>query len=136
MTSLNVIENKISSIERYLNILKGYQKFSQKEIEGSVDIKGAVERYLYLAIQSTIELAESVIAYKGFRRPSTMSETFRILNEKGIISDELANNMVKMTGFRNVIAHDYEKMNYDIVYDVLCNKLDDIENLVSILTEI
>jgi len=32
----------------------------------------------------------------------------------------------KMVGFRNALAHGYEKMNYDILYDVLQNKLDDI----------
>jgi uncharacterized protein YutE (UPF0331/DUF86 family) len=130
MTNITVIENKISSIEKYLKILKGYQKYSQEEIEKNVDRKGAVERYLYLAIQSTIDLAESVIAYRNFRKPSTMSESFYILNEEGILTGELTEVMVKMTGFRNVVSHDYEKLNYEIVYDVLQNKLGDMKDFV------
>lgn len=130
MTNLFVIENKISSIRKYLKILKGYQKYSRKEIESNVNIRGMTERYLYLACQATIDLAEAVIAFKQFRKPTTMGENFDILNEEKIISNELTEKMVKLTGFRNVITHDYTKINYDIVYDVLHNRLKDIENFI------
>ncbi len=131
MTSLSVIENKISSVKKYLRILERYKRYSQDEIVNDIDKKGAVERYLYLAVQASIDLAESVIAYKNLRRPSTMSDSFYILQEDGIISIELTEKMVKMTGFRNIIAHDYEKLNYAIVYDVLQNRLIDIEDFLN-----
>ena len=127
MTNLTVIENKISSIQKYLGILKRYQQYSQQELVNDIDKKGALERYLYLVIQSTIDLAEAIISYKNLRKPSTMSESFHILREEAIITDEVTDQLVKMTGFRNVIAHDYEKLDYDIVYDVLKNRLSTVE---------
>ncbi len=136
MTSLSVIENKISSVKKYLRILERYKRYSQDEIVNDIDKKGAVERYLYLAVQASIDLAESVIAYKNLRRPSTMSDSFYILQEDGIISIELTEKMVKMTGFRNIIAHDYEKLNYAIVYDVLQNRLPDIEDFLNRISSI
>lgn len=136
MTSLSVIENKISSVKKYLRILERYKQYSQDEIVNDIDKKGAVERYLYLAVQASIDLAESVIAYKNLRRPSTMSDSFYILQEDGIISIELTEKMVKMTGFRNIIAHDYEKLNYAIVYDVLQNRLIDIEDFLNRISSI
>jgi len=39
-----------------------------------------------------------------------MSETFYILHEEKIISSALAEKMARMAGFRNIIAHDYEKL--------------------------
>lgn len=135
MTNLSVIENKISAVKKYLKILERYKKYSKREIEKNLDIKGAVERYLYLAIQSTIDLAEAVIAFKNFRKPATMGEAFYILNEEGIIESELTEKMVKMTGFRNIIAHDYEKINYDIVYNILHKESKDIENFLKKVSE-
>lgn len=35
MMNISLIESKISSIQRYLKILKGYQGFSQKELESA-----------------------------------------------------------------------------------------------------
>ena len=130
MTKINTIENKISSIQRYLKILRGYQKLTQKQILGNVDITGATERYLYLACQSTIDLAESFVSFKNFRKPSVMSESFYILEEENIIDKKLMGALVKMVGFRNILAHDYGKLNYDILYDVLTIGVKDIERFL------
>ena len=133
MTNISVIENKISSIRKYLKTVSGYKKYSLKEIEQDETIRGAVERYLYLTAQTVIDLAEAAISFRGYRKPATMAESFSILAEEEIISNELTEKMIKLTGFRNVLAHDYEKLNYEIVYDVLQNRLADIEEFLSIV---
>ncbi|MDA8156491.1 MAG: DUF86 domain-containing protein [Actinomycetota bacterium] len=135
MTSAAVVENKISAVKKYLNILKRYGKYSKKEITNNLDIRGAVERYLYLAAQSTIDLAEAIIALRKFRKPSTMSESFAILEEEDVISKKLLGRMVQLTGFRNVMAHDYEKVDYDIVYDVLHHGVEDIKKFLSAVSK-
>ena len=136
MTNSSVIENKISSVKKYLKILENYKGYSKDELEKDINIKGAVERYLYLAIQSTIDLAEAVISYKEIRKPATLGETFYILEEEKIIDTKLREELVKMAGFRNIIAHDYEKINYNIVYDILQNKIKDIENFGEIIKKL
>jgi uncharacterized protein YutE (UPF0331/DUF86 family) len=133
MTSIDVIENKISAIRKYLSILNRYERFDRQKIENDTDIRGAVERYLYLATQSTIDLAESIIAYKKLRKPTTMAESFHILHEEGIISGELMQKLVQMTGFRNIIAHAYDDLDYDIVFDVLHNGKKDISDFLETL---
>jgi uncharacterized protein YutE (UPF0331/DUF86 family) len=133
MTNFTVLENKISAIKQYLNILDRYRKMEFDEIINDIDKKGAVERYLYLAVQATIDLAEAFVSFKNFRKPTTMSEAFYILNEENIISTDLTEQMVKMTGFRNVIAHDYEKVDYSIVKNILENGLDDIIEFLAII---
>ena len=136
MTNKSVIENRISLTKKYLGILERYKKYSQAEIEKDVDIRGAVERYLYLAVQSAIDLAEAVISYKNFRKPSTMAESFRILTEEEVISDDLSDKLARMTGFRNIIAHDYGDIDYAIVYDILQKGLDDIEAFLEKMTDV
>ena len=42
----------------------------------------------------------------------------------------MTKKLVKMVGFRNIIAHDYEKIDYDIVLDVLKNKMKDAEAFI------
>lgn len=130
MTNVAVIENKISSIKKYLKILEGFKKCSLNEIKKNLTIKGAVERYLYLAVQATIDLAEAIIAFRNLRKPSVYSEAFDILKEEKIITDKLAEKLIAMTGFRNIIAHDYEKIDLTIMYDVLQKGLKDIKQFV------
>jgi len=130
MTNLAVVENKISTVKKYLKILENYKRYSLKKIVKDISIRGAVERYLYLAVQATIDLAEAVISLKNFRKPATMGENFVILQEEKIIDHKLTEQLVKMVGFRNIIAHDYGEIDYDIVYDILHNRLRDIEKFI------
>lgn len=126
MTSINAIENKVSSVKKYLLILDRYQGLAQTDIENDIDIRGAIERYLYLAIQSAIDLAESIISYRRLRKPTTMGDSFHILSEAGIIDQALMQKLIQMTGFRNVIAHAYDDLDYSIVFDALHNGKKDI----------
>lgn len=130
MTSIGVLENKISAVKKYLKIIEFYKKFSLSQIENDLTLKGALERYLYLAIQETIELAEAVISLKNFRKPSTYRESFYILEEEKIISKPLSEKLVKMVGFRNFITHDYEKADFKIVYNALKKGTEDMKNFL------
>jgi len=47
---------------------------------------------------------------------------------KIIISEKLADNLMGVANFRNILVHDYEKIDREIVYEKLRNNLDDFEN--------
>ncbi|MBI2487564.1 MAG: DUF86 domain-containing protein [Deltaproteobacteria bacterium] len=132
MTNLSVAENKISLVRKYLSILKSYQDYSIEEIRTDATLRGAVERYLYLVCQAAIDLAEVIISISGFRKPTTMSESFVILAEENVIKTEMKDKMTKLVGFRNVLTHEYEELNYEILYDILRNKLQDIKDFIEI----
>jgi uncharacterized protein YutE (UPF0331/DUF86 family) len=136
MTSRDVIENKISSTRKVLRLLDRYRGYSKDEIQQDIDLKGAVERYLYLAAQSTIDLAEALISFRNLRKPATMAESFRILQEEGLLSAELAGKLARMAGFRNILAHAYEDIDGDIVYDVLQNRLKDLAEFLDRISPI
>ena len=127
MTSLAVIENKAGAVRKYLGILERYRSLPPARIEDDLDLRGAVERYLYLAAQASIDLAEAVIAYRGLRKPTTYGEAFAILGEAGILRQGLVAPLIRMVGFRNVIAHDYGDLDYTVVRDVLANRLGDLD---------
>jgi len=130
MTGLDVIEKGISNIRKYLSILNNYKDISIENLLNDLTLRGAVERYLYLAVQATIDLAEAIISYNELRRPATFSETFEILNEHNMISKEVKTSMIQMTRFRNRITHDYGDIDYNIVYDILINRLIDIDSFL------
>lgn len=130
MTNISIIESKISSIQKYLKILREYQNYSQQQLEDDLHLKGSVERYLYLLTQSVLDLAEAIISFKDLRRPQTYSESFDILQEEQFIPSELTDKLINMARFRNILSHDYEKLDFSIVYDILQNHLQDAEEFL------
>lgn len=129
MTSLHVIENRISTILKLLTLLEGYQNRTRVEIESDFTLRGAVERYPYLAAQASIDLAEATISYKGYRKPATNRECFEILAENGVIDKKLTNELVKMAGCRNLFAHAYDRLDYAHVMDALQRAPHDLREL-------
>lgn len=135
MSNIQVIENQISYILKHLEIAIGYQKYSFTEFETSVLIKGAVERELYVLAQAVIDLAEAVVAYKNFRKPTTMREALDILGEEKIVPIEFLAEFHKIVGFRNALAHDYHDLKPEVIYDVLRNNLSQIRQFIDHIQE-
>ena len=135
MTNLSVAENKISSVKKYLSILESYRNHSVEEIERDATLRGAIERYLYLVCKTAIDLTEVIISVSKFRKPTTMSESFVILGEEGVIGADLRARMAKLVALLNVLAHEYEEINYEVLYDVLRNRLQDITEFVETAEE-
>jgi len=133
MTSISIIENKISQIKKYVKIIKRLSKFSKKEIINDELVRGSVERHLYLVCQACIDLANMIVSFKKERKPLDQKDNFLILVEEKIISRGVAETMIKLVGFRNVLAHEYTKVNYDIVVDVLNAGVKDIEKYISVI---
>jgi uncharacterized protein YutE (UPF0331/DUF86 family) len=119
MTNIEILKTKLSEIQKYLNMVSDYQSKNKDDLMKDQTLRGAVERYLYLLCQSTIDFSEGLISHLNFRRPSTYGEVFEILNEEKIISKDITLKMKKMTGFRNILTHAYGEVNLDIVLAVL-----------------
>ncbi len=68
-----------------------------------------------------------MVSFKQLRKPTSLRESFAILAASGLIDQSLADKMAKMVGFRNALAHDYESIDYGIVYNVLQHQLGDIK---------
>ncbi len=58
--------------------------------------------------------------------PKDSRESFLLLAQNGIIPSELAMRMGKMVAFRNVLGHQYQKLDIRIMVDVIENHLDDL----------
>ncbi len=127
MSDLSVIEKSKSNVEKYISILENYKDIKPEELKDNITLRGAIERYLYLVAQATIDLSGSFISFKKLRRPSTFSESFEILSENNYIPKNLKNKMVQMSGFRDRLAHDYGDIDQSVLYDVLTSRLADIK---------
>ena len=131
MNKVAVVENKISSLQAYLEIARSFESRPRDELDKNLEFKAATERYLYLIVQASIDIAEAFISYRGYRKPKTLAASFRVLGEQKILDQKLVEKLVSMVGFRNILAHDYERIRNDILYSILQEDLQDIEQFIN-----
>ena len=130
MSTIEVIENKISYIQKHLIAVRGYRVSAIGDLEKDSMLQGAVERELYVLAQAVIDLAEAMVAFKHLRKPSTMREAFDILQEAGVLPKEFVTRFIGIVGFRNALARDYEELKIEVIFDILQNKLPEIGEFI------
>ena len=86
-----------------------------------------MERTLQILIETCLDIANHIIADGGMRIPTGYSDTFAILRENTVISSSLFKTMDSMAKFRNVIVHQYEKIDPELVVLIHHKKLRDFE---------
>lgn len=59
--------------------------------------------------------------------PTGYADTFSVLLENAVIDPDLSAMMKKMAKFRNVVVHQYENVDTEIVIAILTKHLNDIE---------
>lgn len=114
-------------LAEYISDLRNVQDVSWTEFAENKVIRRFVERTLHLAAECCIDVGSHIIADEDLREPRDNRDVFAVLGESGVISAELATNLERMAGFRNVIVHDYARIEAEIVYQVLRRNLGDLE---------
>jgi len=65
-----------------------------------------------------------------------MGQVFDALASAGVISSRLAERMRKSVGFRNVMVHNYDEVNWQIVYSICHDHLDDFRDYARIFSDL
>ena len=115
----NKIVAKLERLDEYLNHLRGIQKVQKKIFLNDHHFYGLAERYLQLAIEVLLDTGKLVIISEKLRKPEDNQDIFVVLNENKIISPQLSERLVGIANFRNILVHDYEKIDREIVYQKL-----------------
>lgn len=122
-----LIGRKISELETYLIQIGEFRKISVSRYDKDWKTQRIVERTLQILIELCIDIANHLISDRSMRLPTSYSDTFKVLAEQGIISNNLFKKMENMAKFRNVIVHQYEDINSRIVVSILHKNLNDFK---------
>lgn len=90
-------------------------------------LRRAVERTLQVAVEICLDIGRRLIAQEGFRYAVDGQDVFRVLAEEAVVSAELLPSLTEMARFRNLIVHDYAKIDDARVYGILVKRLGDFD---------
>lgn len=127
---INKIYSKIEALKSYILILNNTKDITLDEIEKDPIKRGAIERYLQLAIESCIDIAELIISDQRLPAPLTSKETIEILGREKIIDEDFSKRFSKAVGFRNILIHDYLRIDYKELLRNLKENLKDFDRFI------
>ena len=94
-----------------------------REYQDNKRLRKAIERSLQVAVEVCLDIGRRIIALEGFRYPETNQDVFQILREEKIVPEDLLTTLREMARFRNLIVHDYAKIDNARVYGILKKRL-------------
>lgn len=78
-----------------------------------------------MLIETCADIANHIISDRNMRIPTGYSDTFRVLLENNVIDENLFAVMEKMAKFHNIVVHQYEEVDAEIVIIILRKHLGD-----------
>lgn len=128
MVDKNLILRKISALDEYLKQINEYTDISLKVYASDWKSQRIVERTLQMMIETCMDISGHIISDEKFRIPETYADMFRILVENKILNKSQLAAFDKMAKFRNIIVHNYEKIDSEIVIGILKKNLNDFQD--------
>lgn len=123
MVRVDVIRKRLVVLDEYLEVLRSLQKYSLEEFLDNPEHYGSAERFLQLAIETTLDIGNHIVSSLGLGEVNWYSDVAALLEEKGYITVELREKWIKIIGFRNILIHNYLEVDRKIEFDVLQNRL-------------
>ena len=127
MVDKELLSRKISRLRSYTEALKSAEDIDWEKYKADLRAKAFVERYLHLAIEEVIDIANHLISFFKWREPTGYRDLFQILKEHGIMSEKDLPTFQNMASFRNMLVHRYETIDEELVFGLFKKRLDDFE---------
>ena len=119
MIDIDRVLERLNFMTKRLNRLKSLEFVSLETYLDDLDSQLIAERILELIIQAAIDINNHIIK-QGLKLEAVgPKESFLILRECQILSEELAQQLSKSAIFRNILAHEYLDIDDNIVFNLI-----------------
>jgi len=119
---LTFLRNEVAYLKQERDNVQSF-----KEYVDNIRLRRAVERSLQVATEACLDIGRRLIAEKGLRFPEDNKDVFVVLAEEKVIPYDMLLTLQNMVGFRNVLVHEYVKLDHVTVYGVLKKRLGDFD---------
>lgn len=124
------IETKLAIIREALTELEQLAKIEEVQYLSDKKYFAISEHYLRRTLDAIFDIAGHIISRYPMspgKRPTTYKDLAISLAEKNIVDEDFGKNtLTKMAGYRNRMVHFYDEITTGEMYEILQNKLADI----------
>lgn len=126
MVDRDIILAKAASVKKHLSRIMEKRNVDLPTFMQDIDRQESILFNVQMAIQNCIDISAHIISEEGLGVPGSTNEMFYLLEENGYANRELTEKMVKAVGFRNLIVHEYGKVELKQVYGVAQKDIEDL----------
>jgi len=131
----DLVLTKAGNVKKHLGRVEKKAKTDLKTFLGDLDRQEIIAFNLEVAVQNCIDIAAHIIGAEGLGVPGSTAEMFYLLEENDYLSSEITEKMIKAVGLRNLIAHEYGKIDLKQIYEISQNDYKDLNTYLVAIFE-
>jgi uncharacterized protein YutE (UPF0331/DUF86 family) len=135
MVDKELLSRKLSRLQHYVDVLKTAEDINWQKYRDDLRIKAFVERYLHLAIEELLDIANHFVSFYQWREPAGYRDLLLILTEQGILPQEHLAVFQNMASFRNMLVHRYENIDDELVFGIFKKRLEDFDLFMALIMD-
>jgi len=116
MSDLDRLCAKLDKLYTYYTELKSLSSFSREKYMSDSIYRRAVERTIQLIVECATDINNMLLRMKEKKGATDYFNSFIDLAEQDILPMEFALKIAPSTGLRNILVHEYEEIDDEIVY--------------------
>ena len=124
----HVLSRLFTDFDEALGKLKRLAEHSHREFLEHYEKIDSAKYNFIVTIESLIDICNRIIAKQKLGSPEDYADVVRLMKGKGVIEETLAQRLIQMVKFRNMLVHVYWKIENDKVYQYLTENLEDFES--------
>jgi uncharacterized protein YutE (UPF0331/DUF86 family) len=129
--SPEIIHRKLSNMINYLEDLLPYQNVSYETFYSD---HYKIERLIELLVMTASDIAFHLLSQQKEPPPASYRAAFIRLGELEILDTETSQNLALGAGLRNILVHDYEEIDYQLLHKSILLIIRDIRRFVDIIS--
>ncbi len=119
-----IILNKKISIERCIEQIDKYYAQNSDQPFATDHLKqDAIGMNLQRACELSIDIDDHFIKTRKLGLPQDSRDSFALLHQANLISADQMKMLQAMVGFRNILIHEYQKLDIQIMIDVIEHRM-------------
>lgn len=127
------LTEKLKHLEENISLLKEIKSnLSLNDIKSNKRYEWEIRYGLFESIQIVIDISCKVSSYFNLGNPKTYKDCIELLIKYNYLSDDIAKKTISMVGLRNLLVHEYVKIDDEKLYQFL----DYLDDFIAFVNEI
>ncbi|CAM3615063.1 DUF86 domain-containing protein [Brevibacillus invocatus] len=135
MAMNDVILNKTTTIERCVKRIHEVYEGNPENLKDYTK-QDSIILNIQRACEASIDLAMHIVSERKLGVPKASRESFKLLQEDGLLDATLAKTLMNMVGFRNIAVHDYQALELGILEAIIEKHIDDFKIFTKVVLQL
>jgi len=131
----DLVQQQLKQLREALHILRELRETERETFTADYHVYGLAERYLQQALEACLRICATLVAAFGLRHAEGFHDLLSSIASQQLIPRPLAYRLEVLTNLRDMLVHEADTLDRDLLYDHIQQRLGDLEEFARVIEQ-